>query len=250
MFAIIFLCIGGFLAAFVDSIAGGGGLISMPVLMAIGVPVHLAIGTNKFAASAGCISSAYRYAKSGKINNNLLKKLVPFTIAGSILGVRCVLSISEDILNVLVVVMILIVAIYTFVSKNLGQEDNFESINKKNLRLGMLMALIMGFYDGFFGPGTGTFLTFGFIKIYGYYFLHASANTKILNLTSNITSLLLFMINGQVDYKIAIVFALVMIMGAYVGAKVAIKKGSKMIKPIFLVMALFMVVKLVYQTLV
>ncbi|WP_332849938.1 sulfite exporter TauE/SafE family protein, partial [Clostridioides difficile] len=167
-----------------------------------------------------------------------------------VLGVRCVLSISEEILNVLVVVMILIVAIYTFISKNLGQEDNFEAVNKKNLRLGMLMALIMGFYDGFFGPGTGTFLTFGFIKIYGYDFLHASANTKILNLTSNITSLLLFMINGQVDYKIAIVFALVMIMGAYVGAKVAIKKGSKMIKPIFLVMALFMVVKLVYQTLV
>ena len=246
MFSVIFLCIGGFLAAFVDSIAGGGGLISMPVLMAIGVPVHLAIGTNKFAASAGCISSAYRYAKSGKINNNLLKKLVPFTIIGSVLGVRCVLSISEEILNVLVVAMILIVAIYTFISKNLGQEDNFEAVNKKNLRLGMLMALIMGF----FGPGTGTFLTFGFIKIYGYDFLHASANTKILNLTSNITSLLLFMINGQVDYKIAIVFALVMIMGAYVGAKVAIKKGSKMIKPIFLVMALFMVVKLVYQTLV
>ena len=250
MFSVIFLCIGGFLAAFVDSIAGGGGLISMPVLMAIGVPVHLAIGTNKFAASAGCISSSYRYAKSGKINNNLLKKLVPFTIIGSVLGVRCVLSISEEILNVLVVAMILIVAIYTFISKNLGQEDNFEAVNKKNLRLGMLMALIMGFYDGFFGPGTGTFLTFGFIKIYGYDFLHASANTKILNLTSNITSLLLFMINGQVDYKIAIVFALVMIMGAYVGAKVAIKKGSKMIKPIFLVMALFMVVKLVYQTLV
>ncbi|MBY2479113.1 TSUP family transporter [Clostridioides difficile] len=249
MFAIIFLCIGGFLAAFVDSIAGGGGLISMPVLMAIGVPVHLAIGTNKFAASAGCISSAYRYSKSGKTNNELLKKLVPFTIIGSILGVRCVLSISEDILNALVVIMILVVAMYTFISKNLGQEDNFEGINKKNLRLGMLMALVMGFYDGFFGPGTGTFLTFGFIKIYGYDFLHASANTKILNLTSNITSLLLFMINGQVYYKIAIVFALVMIIGAYVGAKVAIKKGSKMIKPIFLAMALFMVTKLVYQTL-
>lgn len=217
--------------------------------MAIGVPVHLAIGTNKFAASAGCISSAYRYAKSGKINNDLLKKLVPFTIIGSVLGVRCVLSISEEILNVLVVVMILIVAIYTFISKNLGQEDNFEAVNKKNLRLGMLMALIMGFYDGFWSRYRN-FLTFGFIKIYGYDFLHASANTKILNLTSNITSLLLFMINGQVDYKIAIVFALVMIMGAYVGAKVAIKKGSKMIKPIFLVMALFMVVKLVYQTLV
>ncbi|MGO0905443.1 sulfite exporter TauE/SafE family protein [Clostridioides difficile] len=249
MFIIIFLCIGGFIAAFVDSIAGGGGLISMPVLMAIGVPIHLAIGTNKFAASAGCISSAYRYAKSGKTNNELLKKLVPFTIIGSILGVKCVLSINENILNVLVVLMILIVAIYTFVSKNLGQEDRFEGINKKNLRLGMLMAFIMGFYDGFFGPGTGTFLTFGFIKIYGYDFLHASANTKILNLTSNVTSLLLFMINGQVYYKIAVLFALVMIIGAYVGAKVAIKNGSKMIKPIFLVMALFMVTKLMYQTL-
>ncbi|MDB0439822.1 sulfite exporter TauE/SafE family protein [Clostridioides difficile] len=249
MFVIIFLCIGGFIAAFVDSIAGGGGLISMPVLMAIGVPIHLAIGTNKFAASAGCISSAYRYAKSGKTNSELLKKLVPFTIIGSILGVKCVLSINENILNVLVVVMILIVAIYTFVSKNLGQEDRFEGINKKNLRLGMLMAFIMGFYDGFFGPGTGTFLTFGFIKIYGYDFLHASANTKILNLTSNVTSLLLFMINGQVYYKIAVLFALVMIIGAYVGAKVAIKNGSKMIKPIFLVMALFMVTKLMYQTL-
>lgn len=249
MFVIIFLCIGGFIAAFVDSIAGGGGLISMPVLMAIGVPIHLAIGTNKFAASAGCISSAYRYAKSGKTNSELLKKLVPFTIIGSILGVKCVLSINENILNVLVVLMILIVAIYTFVSKNLGQEDRFEGINKKNLRLGMLMAFIMGFYDGFFGPGTGTFLTFGFIKIYGYDFLHASANTKILNLTSNVTSLLLFMINGQVYYKIAVLFALVMIIGAYVGAKVAIKNGSKMIKPIFLVMALFMVTKLMYQTL-
>lgn len=249
MFVIIFLCIGGFIAAFVDSIAGGGGLISMPVLMAIGVPIHLAIGTNKFAASAGCISSAYRYAKSGKTNNELLKKLVPFTIIGSILGVKCVLSIKENILNVLVVLMILIVAIYTFVSKNLGQEDRFEGINKKNLRLGMLMAFIMGFYDGFFGPGTGTFLAFGFIKIYGYDFLHASANTKILNLTSNVTSLLLFMINGQVYYKIAVLFALVMIIGAYVGAKVAIKNGSKMIKPIFLVMALFMVTKLMYQTL-
>ncbi|MCC0632984.1 MULTISPECIES: sulfite exporter TauE/SafE family protein [unclassified Clostridioides] len=249
MFVIIFLCIGGFIAAFVDSIAGGGGLISMPVLMAIGVPIHLAIGTNKFAASAGCISSAYRYAKSGKTNNELLKKLVPFTIIGSILGVKCVLSINENILNVLVVLMILIVAIYTFVSKNLGQEDRFEGINKKNLRLGMLMAFIMGFYDGFFGPGTGTFLAFGFIKIYGYDFLHASANTKILNLTSNVTSLLLFMINGQVYYKIAVLFALVMIIGAYVGAKVAIKNGSKMIKPIFLVMALFMVTKLMYQTL-
>ncbi len=90
---------------------------------------------------------------------------------------RCVLSISEEILNVLVVVMILIVAIYTFISKNLGQEDNFEAVNKKNLRLGMLMALIMGFYDGFWSRYRN-FLTFGFIKIYGYDFLHASANTK------------------------------------------------------------------------
>lgn len=247
MLTISFLCLGGFLAAFIDSIAGGGGLISMPILLMAGLPAHLALGTNKFASTFGCFSSAYNYSKSGKTNVKLLIKLIPFTIFGCIVGVKCVLSISENILNILVFIMILLVAIYTYTKKDLGKEDKFEALNEKNIKQGILMAFCLGFYDGFFGPGTGTFLTFAFIKIYGFDFLHASANTKILNFTSNFTALILFILSGQILYKIAIFFAISMIIGGYVGAKVAIKKGASLIKPIFLSMAIGVAIKLLYQ---
>ena len=249
MFTFIFLCLGGFLAAFVDSIAGGGGLISMPVLLIVGLPTHLALGTNKFAGACGCFTSAYRYSKSGKTNIELLKKLIPFTILGCILGVKCVLSISDTLLNILVFVMILVVAVYTYTKKDLGAENKFEELTSKNIRLGMVMAFSLGFYDGFFGPGTGTFLAFALIKIYGFDFLHACANTKILNFTSNFTALILFMFSGQILYKVAIFYALSMMLGGYVGAKVAVKKGSKLIKPIFLIMAFCVAIKLIYQML-
>lgn len=247
MITILFLCLGGFLAAFVDSIAGGGGLISMPVLLMAGLPAHLALGTNKFAGAFGCFSSAYKYSKSGKTNIELLKKLIPFTILGCLLGVKCVLSISENILNILVFLMILIVALYTYLKKNLGKEDKFENLSKENIKKGIIMAFALGFYDGFFGPGTGTFLTFAFIKIYGFDFLHASANTKILNFTSNFTALILFMFSGQILYKVAIFYAISMVLGGYIGAKVAINKGSQLIKPIFLFMAVAVAIKLLYQ---
>lgn len=247
MLTILFLCLGGFLAAFVDSIAGGGGLISMPVLLMAGLPAHLALGTNKFAGAFGCFSSAYKYSKSGKTNIELLKKLIPFTILGCLLGVKCVLSISENILNILVFLMILIVALYTYLKKDLGKEDKFENLSKENIKKGIIMAFALGFYDGFFGPGTGTFLTFAFIKIYGFDFLHASANTKILNFTSNFTALILFMFSGQILYKVAIFYAISMILGGYIGAKVAINKGSQLIKPIFLFMAVAVAIKLLYQ---
>ncbi|OSB11745.1 sulfite exporter TauE/SafE family protein [Paraclostridium bifermentans] len=247
MLTILFLCLGGFLAAFVDSIAGGGGLISMPVLLMAALPAHLALGTNKFAGAFGCFSSAYKYSKSGKTNIELLKKLIPFTILGCLLGVKCVLSISENILNILVFLMILIVALYTYLKKDLGKEDKFENLSKENIKKGIIMAFALGFYDGFFGPGTGTFLTFAFIKIYGFDFLHASANTKILNFTSNFTALILFMFSGQILYKVAIFYAISMVLGGYIGAKVAINKGSQLIKPIFLFMAVAVAIKLLYQ---
>lgn len=249
MVIVIFLCLGGFLASFVDSIAGGGGLISMPVLLISGLPAHLALGTNKFASSCGSFTSAYRYYKSGKTNVALLKKLLPFTILGCILGVKCVLSISDEFLNLLVFIMIVAVTIYTYTKKDLGTEDKFKELTDKNIKLGMLMAFLLGFYDGFFGPGTGTFLTFALIKIYGFDFLHASANTKILNFTSNFIALILFMFSGQILYKVAIPFAISMIIGGYIGAKLAIKKGSTVIKPIFLVMAFGVAIKLIYQSL-
>ncbi|KYH28952.1 MULTISPECIES: TSUP family transporter [Clostridium] len=244
---IIFLCGAGFLASFVDSIAGGGGLISVPAFLFAGVSPHLALGTNKFCSSSGAFTSAFKFVKSKKINSNLLKFLIPFNLIGAILGVKAVLKLDESFLYPIVLAMILFVGIYTIFSKSIGSENKFKEITKLNLILGILLAFSLGFYDGFFGPGTGSFLIFGLIKIFGFDFVQAAGNGKLLNFTSNITSLVVFAVNRQIDYMIGIPVALAMILGARLGTSLAINKGSKLIKPIFITMSLAVAGKLIIQ---
>lgn len=243
--SLIFLCAAGFLAAFIDSIAGGGGLISVPAFFIAGVPPHLALGTNKLAASTASFTSSIKFAASKKVNFNIIKYLIPFTFIGSILGVKSVLLIDQKFLYPLVCILILLVGLYTVFSKTLGLENNYKEANKKTLLLGILLAFSTGFYDGFFGPGTGSFLIFGFIKIFKYDFVNAAGNSKILNFTSNITSLLVFALEGKVLYLQGLIVALFMIIGAHFGTKTALDKGSKFIKPIFVVMSLGVVLKLI-----
>ncbi len=185
---LIFLFIGGFIASFVDAIAGGGGIISIPVLMFYGLDPIVVLGTNKLGAIFGTTISSHKYYKSGNTNMEIVKKLIPFTMIGAFIGVNSVLFINDEILGILIFIMLLIVTVYTIKSKELGEEDNFLGITNDNLKKGIFMALTLGFYDGFFGPGTGTFLTFLIIKIYGFNFLKASAITKFLNLTSGTKS--------------------------------------------------------------
>lgn len=234
---IILLCVAGFIAAFVDSIAGGGGIISLPAYLAAGVPAHFALGTNKFAASFGSITSSYNFAKSGKVNFNLLKYLIPFTLIGSIIGVKTVLLLDETYLSSFILIMILVIAIYSLFNKNLGLENKFKGTTKITIFFGILMAFSLGFYDGFFGPGTGSFLMFLFIKIFKFDFTNATGNAKILNFVSNITSLLIFALNGQIYYAIGLPVGIFMILGAKVGSGLAIKDGAKLIKPIFITMS-------------
>ncbi|MGH4138210.1 TSUP family transporter [Clostridium sp.] len=241
---IIFLCIAGFVAAFVDSIAGGGGLISVPAYMLAGLPAHMVLGTNKFSSTAGSFTSSLGFIKSGKANFKLLKYLIPFTFIGAMLGVRAVLNIDQKFLNGLVLILIMFIGIYTLFSKSLGLEDKFQGLTKKNVIWGIILALSLGFYDGFFGPGTGSFLVFGFISIFGFNFVSSSANARVLNFTSNITSLILFAINGKINYTIGLPVAICMILGAKLGTSVALKKGSKLIKPIFVTMSLAVALKM------
>ncbi|MEG2017797.1 MAG: TSUP family transporter [Clostridium sp.] len=247
MYKLIFLCIAGFLAAFVDSIAGGGGIISVPSYMIVGLPTHIALGTNKFAATMGSLTSSINFIRSGNCNFKLLKIVAPFTLIGSILGVKTVLLIDESFLQPLVLVLILAIGIYTFFSKSLGEEDNFKGLTNKNLCLSILLGFSLGFYDGFFGPGTGTFLVFGFINILGLNFLKASANARVLNFVSNISALVTFAISGNINYLIGIPVCIFMILGAKIGTKLAIKKGNKIIKPIFITMAMAVAVKMLFQ---
>lgn len=244
---VIFLCVAGFFAAAVDSIAGGGGLISLPAIIAAGVSPHLALGTNKFASTCASLTSTLKFAKSQKITFNLVKYQIPCTILGSALGVQTVLKVDEKFLNVLIVVLVFTVAIYTIFKKDFGQVDRQQVITRRKIIFGMVFAFALGFYDGFFGPGTGSFLIFLFISIYGFDFTVAAGNGKILNFVSNIVSLILFALGGKIVYLVGIPMAISMIFGAWVGTHIAITNGAKVIKPIFITIALLLIVKLAWQ---
>ena len=249
IYKIIFLCSAGFLSAFIDAIAGGGGLISVPAYLMVGFPPHYTLGTNKFSASSGSLVSALRFAKSGKVDKFLLKRLLPFSLLGAITGVTTVLLLDPNILKPIVLFMLLGVGIYSFLAKDVGLKDKFVETNNKTLILGMIFAFVMGFYDGFFGPGAGSFIIFGLIKIYGFDFVRASGNAKAMNFTSNFTSLILFAINGKIYYLMGIPMAIFMVLGASVGSKLAIKEGAKFIRPIFITMSILVAVKMFYELL-
>lgn len=246
LMSLIFLCTTGFFAAFIDSIAGGGGIISVPAFLLAGIPPHLALGTNKFSASCASFTSSIKFAQSGKVDFDILKYLIPFTLVGAVLGVNTVLSIDAKYLNTIVLILLLCVGAYSLFSKSIGIEDKFRSLSKKNITLGILLALSMGFYDGFFGPGTGSFLIFGLISIYGFDFVRAGGNGRVLNFASNIASLVMFAIKGSINYKIGIPVAIFMILGARFGTRVALSKGAKLMKPIFVTMSLAVAVKMLY----
>lgn len=246
---VLFLCAAGFLAAFVDSIAGGGGLISLPALLAAGVPPHLSLGTNKFASTCASFTSTLKFAKSGKILFPLVRWQIPCTALGAALGVHTVLRLEAWILQTLIAVLVFGVALYTVFRKDFGKEDRFAGLTKGTVAIGMLFAFLLGFYDGFFGPGTGSFLIFLFIRVFGFDFAAAAGNAKILNFTSNVISLILFAIGGSIRVAAGLPMALFMIAGAWVGTHVAVRNGSRVIKPIFVTIALALMGKLVWQML-
>lgn len=247
IFNFIFICAAGFFAAMVDSIAGGGGLISLPAFLLVGVSPHFALGTNKFASSCASFTSSVKFIKSGKTDSKLLKFLIPFTLIGAIAGVQTVLIINQKYLYTMVLIMILAVGVYSLFSKTIGLEDNFNGLSNSKILIGILLAFTLGFYDGFFGPGTGSFLIFGLIKIFGFDFVRAGGNAKILNFVSNITSLILFAFHGQIAYLVGIPVALCMILGAKIGTEMVLSKGAKLMKPIFVTMSLAVAVKMLYN---
>ena len=245
---IIILCIVGFAAAFLDSIAGGGGILTVPALMAAGLPPHLTLGTNKFSATNASFTSTLTFLKSKKIHLPLIKYILPFSFLGAALGVNTVLKINEKYLQIIILVLLVFVALNTLFNKDVGTENEFQGLTRKTIILGCIVGFSVGFYDGFFGPGTGSILLYAFIRIFKFDFTIGTANARILNFTSNVTSLILFAYYGRIVYAVGIPMALSMIFGAYLGTKTAIKHGGKIIKPIFVTMSLGIVVKLLIDT--
>ncbi len=246
----IFLCAFGFIGAWVDSIAGGGGIITIPAYLAAGLPPQLTLGTNKLSASFSSFTSSFKYLCSKKTNLRLMAFLAPFTLIGSIVGVRTILSINNALLNVLLSIGILSIGLYSIFHPSLGSVDtSLKRPTKKSIWIGMLFSLLLGFYDGFFGPGTGSFLMFIFIKLFGFYYLKSSANARFLNFISNITSLITFILYGKVLFLVGIPVGLFMIAGSWLGSHMAIKNGNKIVKPIFVIVTLAVAVKLIIDLL-
>ena len=236
----IILCIASFFAGFVDAIVGGGGLIQTPVALILlpNLAVSTIIGSLKIPAFSGTSFAARQYLKKVEMNWKLLVIMAIIAFCSAFLGSNLLTLVSNDFMKPLLLVVLSLIAIYTFVKKNFGihQEKNLSS--NKQLFFAVLMSICIGFYDGFIGPGTGSFLVLGFVAILGFDFLHASANAKMVNLATNFGSICLFIIKGKIIWVIAIPMAICNALGGWIGAKLAIKKGNGFIRIFFLIVVI------------
>jgi len=236
-YIIILLCVAAFFAGFVDAIVGGGGLIQTPVglILLPNYTVSTIIGTLKIPAFSGTSFAAFQYLKRVNMNWKLLFTMAIVAFGSAFLGSELLTAVSNDFMKPLLLVVLISLAIYTFTKKDFGQHKAKVMSDRKQLWLAVLMSLIIGFYDGFIGPGTGSFLVFGFVILLGFDFLHASANAKMVNLATNFGSICLFVLKGKIIWAIAIPMAFCNAIGGWVGAKLAIKKGNGFIRVFFLI---------------
>jgi hypothetical protein len=239
-----------FLAGLVDSIAGGGGLLSVPAYLAAGLPPHYVLGNNKFSSSFGTLFATLRYHQHGMIDVRVALLSAFFALIGSFLGSSVVLLLSPDFLRILLVVLIPIVAVLTLTNRSLGRENHsHRQSRQRKYGLAAAAALLLGFYDGFFGPGMGMFLILFFTLALKYDFVTANANTKVVNLASNVAAVVTFIAHGKVIFAIGIPAAAAGIAGNLLGAKLVIRRGSSLIRPVFIFTLLLLFGKVLYDLL-
>jgi uncharacterized membrane protein YfcA len=190
----------------------------------------------------GALASFVTFVRSGLVNGWLIRRLFPLSLIGSALGVIVVRQISPDILRPLVIVMLCIVLLYSIFKRDWGRENHFPGVTRRILLLSMGIAFAFGFYDGFFGPGTGSFLLFSFLLL-GYDFLGAAANARALNFASNIAGVTTFLLFGLVDFSYALPMGISMILGAWCGAHMALRKGTGYVRPLFILMTTVLIGK-------
>ncbi|WP_294403927.1 TSUP family transporter [uncultured Clostridium sp.] len=236
-----------FCAGFVDAVAGGGGLISLPAYIFAGIPIHVAYGTNKFANCTGTFVACIKFFKSGnmKVKSGVISAIG--ALIGSWFGTQLVLILDEKYLKYCLMFILPVVALFLLFNRNFGSDEEIKKLsNNKLYILSFIIGLIIGAYDGFFGPGTGTFLVLAFTSFLGFNLITASGNAKIVNLASNLSALIAYIINGKVWFAIGIPAAICAVLGNYIGAHMAIKNGSKFIKPIILVVVVMLLGKVIY----
>lgn len=235
-----------FLAGLVDAIGGGGGLISLPAYLLAGLPPHTAIATNKMSSTCGTAVATARLIRNGLVDFRLAVPSVAAGIVGSSLGANLSLLIDEKIMMYLMII-ILPVCAFLVLNKNMfSDRGRKRELSRKQMYLiSVSAALILGVYDGFYGPGTGTFLIIAFTVFAGMDIRQANGQTKVINLTTNITALAVFLINGQVMLLLGIAAAAFNMLGGYIGAGLMIEKGAKIVRPSIILVLILLLIKVV-----
>lgn len=238
-----------FCAGTIDAAVGGGGLVQIPALMGAlpqTAPATL-FGTNKLASICGTGSAAFSFVRRVKLQWSLLGVIALFAFISSFIGAACVSLVPTHILRPIVLVMLIVIAIYTFMKKQFGQVHVDQKITPKLLVLAAMGSLAIGFYDGIFGPGTGSFFIFFFIRFLQVDFLHASALSKIGNFMTNLAALSFFIPTGHVLFALGMMMAVANIAGSLLGVRLALKYGSGFIRILFLILVSILICRLGYQ---
>ena len=246
--ALSFLTSAAFFAGFVDAMAGGGGLISLPALVAAGLPPHAALATNKVQSAIGTTISAARYVRNGHVHAPVAITSFLFSFIGSFAGAWVVMRVPGDSLEALIPALIILVGVITFIRKDFGAQDRFIGMLPKWYVLAALFAFTLGFYDGFFGPGTGSFLAFGYVFLFHFGFVRATGNAKVANLASNYAAIAAFLLGGQILWLLALCMGAANLAGAWLGAGLAMRGGTKVIKPVFGTVLLGLLIKILFFT--
>ena len=232
------------LAGMVDAIAGGGGLLALPALLWAGLPPVEALATNKLQGSFGTFTASCNFIHKGEIDWRRLKGPLAFTFAGSVAGTLIVQHLDSGFLNRLVPSLLILFALYFLLSPRIGDRDAQHRVS--HAWFGLLIGFPVGFYDGFFGPGTGTFFAAAFVLLLGYNLRRATAGTKLLNFTSNVASLLFFAMAGKVIWSIGLPMGLAQMAGAWAGSHLVIRHGTRLIKPLLVTVSVLISIKLLW----
>ena len=248
-YVLVLLCVAAFAAGFIDAIVGGGGLIQTPMglILLPNLPVSTVIGTLKIPAFSGTSFAVYQYLKKVDMNWKLLCIMMLLALPSAFLGSTLLTYVSNDFMKPLLLVVLSFLVIYTYAKKNFGEHIEKNHPPRTQILNAIGISFIVGLYDGFIGPGTGSFLVVAFIAIMGFDFLHASANAKMVNLATNFGSIFLFILKGKIIWAIALPMAASNALGGWIGAKLAINKGNSFIRIFFLIVVIGTLIRFSYD---
>ncbi|RAJ06903.1 hypothetical protein LX64_02031 [Chitinophaga skermanii] len=246
---ILIMCLFSFSAGFVDAIVGGGGLIQTPAILILfpQYPVPMLLGTTKIPAFSGTLNATYQYSKRVSMNYKVLAFMCFVAFGASMLGSSSVNLMPREYLRPFMLVLMIGIAIYTFLNKNFGSAEHVEKTDRLRYVYAAALAALIGFYDGFFGPGAGSFLILVFIGLLGMDFLHASAHAKAVNLFTNLASITYFGLKGLIIWKLTVPMAVANFAGGFTGAKLAISKGNKLVRYFFLIVVCGTIIRFAYD---